>query len=111
MFSACELGIGVLKAVNLEYTTETLQKEMALLIGMVVIETINSRLEDLVLRVVNTALGHFRCLPPLPAATSPSPGNHPVCPNAQSPTHRDYRRDRFLPHNVPSKVVHLMRGG
>lgn len=40
MFSACELGIGVLKAVNLEYTTETLQKEMALLIGMVVIETI-----------------------------------------------------------------------
>lgn len=40
MFSACEFGIGILKAVNLEYKAEILQKEMLLLIGMILIESI-----------------------------------------------------------------------
>lgn len=41
MFSACEMGIGILKAVNLEYDSpELLEKEMALLVGMILIESI-----------------------------------------------------------------------
>lgn len=40
MFSACEMGIGILKAVNLEYDSHILEKEMALLFGMILIESI-----------------------------------------------------------------------
>lgn len=41
MFSACEIGIGILKAVNLEYDSPgNLEKEMALLVGMILIESI-----------------------------------------------------------------------
>lgn len=39
MFSACEVGISVLKAVNLTYDTRILQKEMALVVGMILIES------------------------------------------------------------------------
>lgn len=40
MFSACELGIGILKAVNLDYEASILQKELCLLIGMILVESI-----------------------------------------------------------------------
>ena len=40
MFSACEFGIGILKAVNLEYETAVLQKEMCLIGAMIVCESI-----------------------------------------------------------------------
>lgn len=40
MFSACEFGIGILKAVNLDYEKNILYKELCLLVGMIIIESI-----------------------------------------------------------------------
>lgn len=40
MFAACELGMGILKAINLGYATSTLTAEAGLLFALLVIETI-----------------------------------------------------------------------
>lgn len=39
MFSVCELGIALLKAVNLTYEIHILQKELGLLLGLLLIES------------------------------------------------------------------------
>ncbi|XP_037925250.1 transmembrane protein 216-like [Hermetia illucens] len=40
MFAACELGIGVLKAINLQYTQSVLIRESCLLVVLCLLETI-----------------------------------------------------------------------
>lgn len=40
MFAACEIGMGVLKGINLNYTPQQLQTEAILLLAILTIETI-----------------------------------------------------------------------
>lgn len=40
MFGACQCGISILKAVNLSYDSNILRQEMALLLGMIIVESV-----------------------------------------------------------------------
>lgn len=44
MFAACELGMGILKAVNLTYQNTVLTKEAVILIGLCLLESIRIHL-------------------------------------------------------------------
>lgn len=44
MFACCELGMGLLKAINLSYTGHTLAKDSVILIAVCILETVRIRL-------------------------------------------------------------------
>lgn len=44
MFACCELGMGLLKAINLAYTAQTLVKDSIILVGVCILETVRIKL-------------------------------------------------------------------